>query len=265
MEKPRVLYKYRACDKYNSDIIIGHGMFFPRPTVFNDPFDCRIPLVFQGGAEDWVEYLMPRLRTQGVSDEYLREQIRKIITDGKISEFEANEIAQGHAENELENLEVLCLSEPRDDILMWSHYADCHRGVCFGFSTEKWLLLSNKAKPVEYVDVMPTVNALRQDIQEAAQKITLTKFRTWSHEREWRVVRQATPSQMYSFPPQCLCEVIFGCKTTIQDRRRLIAMVHCSQSTPQFFEALPEPGKFNLRIRGITITDAMIREALGEV
>jgi hypothetical protein len=25
---------------------------------------------------------------------------------------------------------VMCISEVPDDILMWSHYADCHKGVC---------------------------------------------------------------------------------------------------------------------------------------
>ena len=33
------------------------------------------------------------------------------------------------------NMGVFCLSERCDSILMWSHYADCHKGVCIGFDT----------------------------------------------------------------------------------------------------------------------------------
>ncbi len=45
------------------------------------------------------------------------------------------------------NEKILCLTESRDNFLMWSHYADCHRGFCVEFedyTDEELELLKSK-------------------------------------------------------------------------------------------------------------------------
>lgn len=59
-------------------------------------------------------------------------------------------------------LGILCLSEKCDIPLMWSHYADEHKGIVIGFRGEKGLLLDRPVEnpikkfcdigPVEYTD-----------------------------------------------------------------------------------------------------------------
>ncbi len=266
MEVPETLYKYRRCDKYNEDILLSNEMFLPRPSTFNDPFDCRIPIMFDGTKDEWRDFLRPRLREAHPewADNLLDAEVELMINSGVQERMQSREFAEFYAERELEKMEVLCLSRPRDDILMWSHYADEHRGVCFGFATQKWVLLRNKVKPVVYQDTYPEVNALKVTTQDAIHSIAFTKFSHWAHEEEWRVVRRATPNQRYRFPPDALVEVIFGARIDHRDMRRLIVMAHRSKCELKFFKALPRAGHFQLEIIECEITEEMLREALGE-
>lgn len=39
---------------------------------------------------------------------------------------------------------ILSLSAVRDQTLMWSHYADGHRGFCIGFNSQKLLRFADR-------------------------------------------------------------------------------------------------------------------------
>ena len=56
----------------------------------------------------------------------------------------------------LPGLRVFCVSEERDNLLMWAHYAQEHKGAVFEF----WSLPEEDnplsvAQPIEYVDSPP--------------------------------------------------------------------------------------------------------------
>ncbi|TAM80880.1 MAG: DUF2971 domain-containing protein [Acidobacteria bacterium] len=96
---------------------------------------------------------------------------------------------------------VLCFSRNWSNPVLWSHYADRHRGICLGFETGDTV----EAHQPCYADSPLTLNSdalldavrrgrdLKESDQEfrAAQKVTenllLTKFRAWDYEDEIRV------------------------------------------------------------------------------
>ena len=47
--------------------------------------------------------------------------------------------------------------------------------------------------------------------------IALTKHRGWSYEEEWRLLGKAAGD--YTFPPEALVGVIFGCMTSAADKQ----------------------------------------------
>jgi hypothetical protein len=78
---------------------------------------------------------------------------------------------------------VVCFSEDWRDPVLWSHYADKHRGIALGFdvSNDVYLL------PVKYQTEReefpaPPVTA------EIVNRFFGTKFLSWQYEREWRVI-----------------------------------------------------------------------------
>jgi Protein of unknown function (DUF2971) len=81
-----------------------------------------------------------------------------------------------------EKFGILSFSRRWDRILLWSHYADRHRGVCLGFEVSS---LETKFGEVRYgADKIPYPAKLDVDFMWQALR---TKYHGWRYEEEWRV------------------------------------------------------------------------------
>ncbi|MFH1007646.1 MAG: DUF2971 domain-containing protein [Candidatus Latescibacterota bacterium] len=259
---PLLLYKYCRCNRYNEDIILGGEFYLSRPSTFNDPFDCRGPIRLEGTDEELRVFLRDRvLPLQDLPTEKVEPTLDKLFASGRANWYRSAEFAAQMTAKFREHMEVLCLSQVRDDIVMWSHYADHHRGVCFGFSTEHSDLLQS-AEKVQYSMSFPVLNALRTNEKDIHRGFFGTKFITWKYEKEWRVVRAATEAQRYAFPPGTIKEVTFGSRISNDDQRRLILMLHFRGTQLQYFRAVEHPEEYKLQIIPLPLDDDMIRDAL---
>lgn len=99
---------------------------------------------------------------------------------------------------------LFCVAEAHDNLLMWAHYADSHRGAVL-----KLRCLPDRdtalcaAMPVIYQDILPSLG----DVETWARCVVgtgptplgsdvfknywLTKSTDWEHEREWRTITKA--------------------------------------------------------------------------
>ena len=113
-----------------------------------------------------------------------------------------------------EKFGLICFSEDWVNPLLWSHYADKHRGICLGFEAEKRIL-----QKITYVKER---SALRLPLtKETADELLWTKYWDWKYEEEWRSWLQLDEREHgYHFDSQPdmmqLREVIVGplCATT---------------------------------------------------
>lgn len=83
---------------------------------------------------------------------------------------------------------VLCFSRSWRSPVMWSHYADRHRGICLGFEvpTGKFATMNYDAKRLP--DVLPKLLTGGSEAQEQAMlRLLTTKFSGWKYENEVRV------------------------------------------------------------------------------
>ena len=126
---------------------------------------------------------------------------------------------------------LLCLSEERDHILLWSHYANSHRGVCFGFSVADDPLFSQEIARVTYQNNYPRYEYFDQTSQDEARIAFATKSSQWSYEAEWRVIRVGTGAGTYQLAPGTLRDVILGSEMSPGDR----------QSIEEYVAAAPGP------------------------
>lgn len=106
--------------------------------------------------------------------------------------------------------------------MLWSHYADRHRGLCLGFDIPK-----NRGLPIEYVDGRLPLNIdqqLSHDTRDRlfGRKLLVTKYRAWSYEDEVRaILKLDTPDDgtgLYftDFGKQLrLREVVVGARSTL--------------------------------------------------
>jgi hypothetical protein len=117
---------------------------------------------------------------------------------------------------------LLCFSLSWHNPLLWSHYADRHRGLALGFDVADEIL-----KPVSYAEQRPTLTKIDPTV---ARWLLFTKFVDWRYEQEPRIfttLQERDPSGLYfgKFSEQLvLREVVVGplCKVTKKELRNAL-------------------------------------------
>lgn len=74
---------------------------------------------------------------------------------------------------------LLCFSKTWQSPLMWSHYADRHRGLCLGFDVNE----ANVQK-VDYAE--DRIKLPKKISEEKMNSLLFTKYSGWAYEKEWR-------------------------------------------------------------------------------
>lgn len=92
----------------------------------------------------------------------------------------------------IKSLCVCCFSKNMDEILMWSHYADSHRGVCLEWEIDD-ALLGTQLVEMCYENQITTLNTVERtqtgnlSLNIATNgKFIKTKFKNWEYEEELR-------------------------------------------------------------------------------
>ena len=122
---------------------------------------------------------------------------------------------------------VGCLCTNFKNRLMWSHYADSHKGFCieYDFSQMQELL----PFPVFYSDERPLVpwkaalNNCPENISEATAALMLgllTKDDAWSYENEWRILSAATEDADIKMPP--ITCIYLGAEISESNRAKIL-------------------------------------------
>lgn len=100
---------------------------------------------------------------------------------------EQRQIWEGWREAQKNRWGALCFSKTWRNPVMWSHYADRHRGMCFGFDIPNNLLmfvLYKMDRPTIDVEKLHRNGRLTADV---INRVLRTKYSGWSYEREVRV------------------------------------------------------------------------------
>lgn len=97
---------------------------------------------------------------------------------------------------------VCCLCTSNKNRLMWSHYADSHKGICIEYDFSECLGADCQPMPVYYSNARPkfpwkvAVDHSPEIQREATihfMDALLTKDEAWSYENEWRLLIKAEP------------------------------------------------------------------------
>lgn len=226
--------------------ILDNQIYFSSPASFNDPFDSRVWPSFDGTPEQKRTYIegLLRLKHGSLETGAAREELTAALADPDFLE----KGYRSFQEQSIPTLGVLCLSERPDDILMWSHYADAHRGVS--------LILAGCAlfpdlavEPVSYPmnNKYPDVNFFIDSYQKQADAVLLTKAQHWEYEREWRVIDTKGPG-WHSIDPEWLLGLVFGCSTPMAQIAEITRMALQRRPPLRLFRAEKKAREFALAI-----------------
>lgn len=212
---PDRLFKYQAYNTQTLANLKNRTLWFSLPSQFNDPFDCATTVTavapseadFDRAAEYFESKHGVSKKTLGAygADGRLSEEYRRSLVSGAQAALDSEREAFYHKRG------VACLTTKHDDMLMWSHYADGHRGFCLEFDGTS--LPFSKALATRYRNATPSLNLVNvlgnQDADAMLEAMVLTKAECWSYEQEWRILHaeQSTP---YTYPWENLTAIHLG-------------------------------------------------------
>lgn len=214
---PVKYYKYRSmsgdASTWAERIVLHNEIYFPPASSFNDPFDLRPVFSLQATPdlqrEDFLR-LSRKYEPNITEEERVTAADRVMATSmstGDISGTTAA-IQAVHNHNITTIVGVLCVSTKPDNILMWSHYADSHRGICLEF--DGTLEFMADAQKVQYTFERFPINPYYDNREAMMKKALLTKSDQWSYESEWRLFCYDDGPGIIKFQPANLTGIIIG-------------------------------------------------------
>jgi hypothetical protein len=149
---------------------------------------------------------------------------------------------------------VCCMTDRKENILMWSHYAGQHTGFCLEFQTDDPFF--QRVRHVNYPPSgkVPCVNVLTPEWNKTIASGTealLTKAEGWAYEHEWRIIDLENGAGPRQFPPEALHGVILGCRVHDEDKKQ--ALEWCKGRTPRpiLYQAHEKKAEYGLDIEAI--------------
>lgn len=252
-QNPQSLFKYLSFGERLLDQLCRDEVYYADPASFNDPLDCQ-PVVKADISEDALERLLAEMAGRRLGKE-IDVAMKKVKLRGEKTTAHRNALTESETRKLIENIKynatnpeiddqlasyrneltleieremskgydrgVLCLSRNFDSPLMWSHYADQHRGVCIEYDVS--MLKPHELHKVSYGASREVLTSQlysftfegSESARNAIDKACLlTKASEWRYEREWRMLSQIGSQAS----PVKLKSIIFGmnCPDTLQ-------------------------------------------------
>ncbi|PJZ76583.1 DUF2971 domain-containing protein [Leptospira neocaledonica] len=232
------MYKYYNPKSYNLEALSEGYFYLSAPEDFNDPFDSRTLIYYQGTIDEWTKLFM----TKGLSKADASMRARSI----------GNRIIYPDPEKKREferlNHAIVCFASSELNPLMWSHYADSHKGFCIKFRTfegiqhegletrriniiKDQLLFKEEYKDlflimkVKYSHQMPEeFNGFSDDLT-GLNAFFITKSKEWEYEQEFRAIFKIdnikNESRKIFYEKDSVESIYLGNKISLQDREKI--------------------------------------------
>lgn len=247
---PDYFYKYSTINKNLKSSIINGELWYNTSVNFNDPFDCRAYLNF-GSSEKECRMNFDKLnKAFGNELPDLHKKVWNHLLK-KPDDFNLMN-SYGIANNIEKTIGVTCFSENYNNTLMWSHYADSHKGLVLEFKKDIKGTLSQKMLPVNYFENYPIINVSdykEEQMISVVFQVICAKGIDWEYENEWRAIT-ANGSGLENFDKSELSGVIFGLNTEENDKKEIFDLIQSSDySNVSFKEAEFESRKFKVKYK----------------
>jgi hypothetical protein len=268
---------------YTIENLANNQLYFSDPTTFNDPFDCKFLLDHTGTREQWIDdykslgnnhrkalkafnedvkngffekngdlysYNPIKVIKNSIKKGLCRREEFLVYSDPRRKSRKQIGIDMNDYIRDMKLLGVSCFSGRDDSILMWSHYADYHQGICLRFRSYKircerngsvddvlidlglmiegrdyylsklypprtLILTNNILYDVDYKDDLPeSVNYFDKSRGIKMYKFLLSKFTDWQYENEYRIIIPdfMLENGLLKYKKEDLEGIIFGLK-----------------------------------------------------
>ncbi len=256
-KKMEYLYKYTPHnnDSRKYEIITKSQLWFSKTESFNDPIDSKLDYRQQYSYSEIEEFYKNFLRDKPNHSQSLAEILQNWGNNSSFIE-QLNRVFDKYRKE----LGVLCFSKNPENILMWSHYANNHKGIVYQFKPDLFLNAKTSSfnglpYKVEYPKdrsyELLSYAKTRKEKKDQFAKELLTKAKDWEYEEEYRMIdfEIFENDRNKNFKKESLISIIFGVRTS--DIEIDIMKYLCKKysfSHIQFKKAQFKKGKFEIEI-----------------
>ncbi len=238
---PTFLYKYRSFDKEELQLkfFLDGSLYCSPPIKFNDPFDSFVKVNYSSYTDKAIVNKLERIINHlnpNLSENEIKVQAKYEFENFDKGRLLDKDLQRNILINHITNyIGVYSLSEAKNHILLWSHYAASHTGFVIEFNAvflknylvntyfplnQKRLLLK-----VNYSNKYQSVNAFSESYDKELSKAFLTKAKEWSYEKEWRILYYNGANKSIIMPlefiPDIVNSVILGSKISSIDEGKI--------------------------------------------
>jgi hypothetical protein len=202
----RYLYKYLPYSEGSLEVLKSGTIKYTHPLDFNDPFDCSP--VYDQEAIDQLPNTRPDLFDVCATIENWDPSDYKNKVKEKLPILK-EKFLNGEIDKEIfQNTGIVSLSKNPYNILMWSHYAQDHKGFVVGFRIPINATKSDLPK-IDFLCRLLEVNYSKERLKYAygidsdevmLKKTILTKSIDWKYEEEERVIDPYREPGIHKYP-----------------------------------------------------------------
>lgn len=265
-----LFYKFKPFNEYLIKELCNDKVYYSPPEAFNDPMDCS-PVIEPDIHGDHLKELYHKIIAWQFGKEAVAQRLQTI--DCQIGEYEKpypyRSIFEDYMYHDiLESIKihfstygVLSLTKKFNSPLMWSHYADQHRGVCI-----KYMLVDNNGVRPEKIDYTrpraisanDILEWIRFDPETVNDKIKefyfFSKAKEWKYEDEWRCLSENSgdidcPFKIYS--------ILFGMRCNYAVIRTIVGLLYPKYPDIDYYRMRPVDSGFDLRAEAIDPEEIM--------
>lgn len=267
---PNSLFRFRKVDEHSIDAFKRDLIFAVTADKFNDPYDTLVGYDMEG-VKNGVDSVLnieslAQIKTWLEQGNDFPDFIKQLLPKEMLASYRSNllliddfgkiEDRVNEGRNRLISLvktffpilaeatkqftTIACFSERVESILMWSHYADSHKGFALEYNFRPTL-----EKPIGNVGLFPVIyEEHRLDISlyvvwaflfimgvriknpdiSSSIKSALVKSEDWAYEREWRMI-DSSPRDYSDESPSAIpykpSAIYYGKNMSIADKQEL--------------------------------------------
>lgn len=130
---------------------------------------------------------------------------------------------------------ILSLTTKFDNLLMWAHYSNEHKGFVVEFDSENDFFkmkddnyIYKGIQKVNYSKIRPHKFLIENEWEE----IFLTKSEEWSYENEYRIIQRLQDADevkgnisLFKFPKEMIQAIYCGCNMNTLKKERIIEII----------------------------------------
>jgi hypothetical protein len=260
-------------------------MLATQPNKLNDPFEftpifddrptddeIREKLLHPGFYQEWRKQTGNQIPFE-IYKQQIRDNIELLIAEQRRLEPEVTEsYRQDFMETTGKASGLTCFSRRNDGLLLWSHYADGHKGFVVGFGVPQIVNSFGRDEAVLvgvlYKKARPKIS-LYANVEEPniVRRIVGTKSPEWKYEEEYRLIIPRENFHDYDGEEkdgrlfwsikaneQVVQSVIIGSRCDPKLKESLAAVLaEPAYQHVETFEAIPDKMSFSIHIKPVTL------------